>query len=111
MREISQKTKEKAVQLFLEADTYDEIAWKLGISKGSVVNIINEFREGDLLLSGDITEYVDELRRVAVYLKKREITVGQMGALLSLHEKLKDSVKDEDYIDEFRTSFKINQNQ
>ena len=46
MKEIQINLKMKALKLFLVGHTYDEIAEKAGIVKDSVVNIINEFREG-----------------------------------------------------------------
>ncbi len=47
MRELSQNIREQTVKLFLQGITYDDISSKLRIAKGSVVNIIDEFREGD----------------------------------------------------------------
>ena len=100
MRELSQNIREQTVKLFLQGVTYDDISWKLKIAKGSVVNIINEFREGDLSLSGDMTDYVDELRHLVVDLKKHEVTVGQMRAFLRFHNRLKDLEVDDEGIEE-----------
>ncbi len=100
MREINQNIREQKVKLFLQGFTYDDISWKLGIAKGSVVNIINEFREGDLSFSGDMTDYVDELRHVVVDLKKHEVTVGQMRSFLRFHNRLKDLEVDDEGIEE-----------
>ncbi len=99
MRELSQNVREQTVKLFLQGITYDDISWKLKIAKGSVVNIINEFREGDLSLSGDVTDYVDELRHVVVDLKKHEVTVGQMRSFLRFHNRLKDLEVDDEEIE------------
>ena len=100
MRELSQNIREQTVKLFLQGVTYDDISWKLKIAKGSVVNIINEFREGDLSLSGDMTDYVDELRHLVVDLKKHEVTVGQMRSFLRFHNRLKDLEVDDEGIEE-----------
>ena len=100
MRELSQNIREQTVKLFLQGITYDDISWKLKIAKGSVVNIINEFREGDLSLPDDITDYVDELRHVVVDLKKHEVTVGQMRSFLRFHNRLKDLEVDDEGIEE-----------
>jgi len=100
MREITQNIREQTVKLFLQGITYDDISWKLRIAKGSVVNIINEFREGDLSLSGDMTDYVDELRHLVVDLKKHEVTVGQMRSFLRFHNRLKDLEVDDEGIEE-----------
>jgi len=100
MKEITQNIREQTVKQFLQGITYDDISWKLRIAKGSVVNIINEFREGDLSLSGDMTDYVNELRHLVVDLKKREVTVGQMRAFLRFHNRLKDLGEDDEGIEE-----------
>ncbi len=100
MREISQNIREQTVKLFLQGITYDDISWKMRIAKGSVVNIIDEFRDGKLSLPNDMTDYVDELRHVVVDLKKHEITVGQMRAFLRFHNRLKDLGEDDEGIEE-----------
>ena len=41
MRELSVNVKLRAAKLFLTGYSYDEIARQIGISKGSVVNIID----------------------------------------------------------------------
>ena len=45
MKELSINLKMKVIKLFLNGHTYEEIAEQVGIAKGSVVNIINEFRD------------------------------------------------------------------
>ncbi len=100
MRKLSQNIREQTVKLFLQGVTYDDISWKLRIAKGSVVNIIDEFRDGKLSLSDDITVYVDELRHVVVDLKKHEVTVGQMRSFLRFHNRLKDLGEDDEGIEE-----------
>jgi len=71
MRELSFKTKQQVVVLFFSGLSYDQISQSMGISKGAVVNIIDDYREGRLVLTGNMTECVDELRRVAVDLDLR----------------------------------------
>ncbi len=99
MREITQNIREQTVKQFLQGITYDDISWKLKIAKGSVVNIIDEFRDGKLSLPDDITDYVDELRHVVVDLKKHEVTVGQMRSFLRFHNRLKDLEVDDEEIE------------
>ena len=43
MREINEYKKRKVIKLFLTGVSYDEITKELGIAKGSVVNIVNDF--------------------------------------------------------------------
>ncbi len=99
MRKLSQNIREQTVRLFLQGVTYDDISWKLRTAKGSVVNIIDEFRDGKLSLPDDITDLVDELRHVVVDLKKHEVTAGQMRAFLRFHNRLKDLGEDDEGIE------------
>ena len=89
MREINLTSKYKVVKLFLSGSAYAEIARQVGIAKGSVVNIINEFREGRLQVPPDMTEYVDALRQVAVDLRKNDTSIAQVQSCLKLDLKLR----------------------
>ncbi|MGD9118535.1 MAG: hypothetical protein PVJ08_07395 [Dehalococcoidia bacterium] len=100
MRKLSQNIRQQSVKLFLQGFTYDDISWKLRIAKGSVVNIIDEFREGKLSLPENMTDYVDELRHVAVDLKKHEVTVGQMRSFLRIHKRLNELGENDEGIEE-----------
>ena len=70
MRELNRDIKLQVIRLFLRGWTLDEIAQQLGIAKGSVVNVVNDYREGHLSVPADVIEYVDSLRRTAVDLRK-----------------------------------------
>jgi peptidoglycan hydrolase CwlO-like protein len=90
MREISLTSKYKVVKLFLTGSSYDEIAHQVGIAKGSVVNIIGEFREGHLPVPPDMAEYADALRQVAVDLRKNNTSIAQAQSCLKLDLKLRE---------------------
>jgi hypothetical protein len=60
MKEIGTNKKIKVIKLFWY--TYDEIAAELGIAKGSVVNITEAFRDGELMIAPN--EYMDALRKL-----------------------------------------------
>jgi transposase len=90
MKEISVNQKVKVIKLFLCGLSYDEISQQVGIAKGSVVNIVNEFREGLISLPPGVSEYVDELRKLVVDMKKHDTTVSQLKGYVKLHEKLKE---------------------
>ncbi|HUX48508.1 MAG TPA: hypothetical protein VMV76_04970 [Dehalococcoidia bacterium] len=90
MREISLTSKYKVVKLFLTGLSYDEISHQVGIAKGSVVNIISEFREGYLQVPPDMTEYVDALRQVAVDLRKNNSSIAQVQSCFKLDLKLRE---------------------
>ena len=90
MREISLTSKYKVVKLFLNGLSYDEIGRQVGIAKGSVVNIISEFREGYLQAPPGMTEYVDALRQVAVDLRKNNTSIAQVQSCCRLDLKLRE---------------------
>jgi len=90
MKEIKISVKLKAVKLFLGGDTFDEIAKQLGIAKGSVVNIIDDFRNGLLPLPFGMVEYVDELRHLVVDLKKQQTTIAAVKPYLKLYTRMKE---------------------
>jgi len=89
MREINIHKKTRIIRLYLRGLSYDEIVRQIGVSKGSVVNIVNDFREGKLRLPPDMSEYVDALRQVAVDLRKNDTTMAQLKSCLKIHSKLK----------------------
>ena len=84
MREISMELKLRVVKLFLTGSTFDEIAAQLPVSKGSVVSIVTDFRDGELSIPPGMTEYIDEIRRLVVDLKKQSTNVTQLKGYLKL---------------------------
>ena len=71
MREISMDLKLRVIKLFLTGLIFDEIAARLPVSKGSVVSIVADFRNGDMPIPPGMNEYIDELRRLVVDLRKQ----------------------------------------
>jgi len=90
MKEISLDKRNKVLKMFFHGSSYDDIARQIGIGKGSVVNIIEEFREGDLAIPSDMTEYVDSLRKVAVDMNKYDTSISQVMTYTRLHARLID---------------------
>jgi hypothetical protein len=88
MKGIKTSVKLKAIKLFLGGDTLDEIAKQLGIAKGSVVKIIEDFRNGILPIPPGMTEYIDALRHIAVDIKKSNTMVAQVLSCQKLHERI-----------------------
>jgi len=86
MKEIILIKKHKVIKLFFSGLSYDEIAVEVGISKGSVVNIIDEFKAGELPIAPD--EYIDALRELAVDMRKQHISVKQLKMYDKIHHKL-----------------------
>jgi len=90
MKALSLRQKETVIKLFLQGYTYDDICQKVGIGKGSAISIIDDFREGGIQPTPDMTEYIEELRRLAVDLKKQNSNVAEVKALLRLQGKIEE---------------------
>ena len=76
MPELSAQKKMNVVQLYLEGNSHDEIAAQAGVAKGSVSNIIGEFKAGKIIELDDPIEQVNLLRDLAVELKRRGADVA-----------------------------------
>ncbi len=86
MKEIGLNKKLKVIKLFFAGYTYDEIALELAIAKGSVVNIIDDFRNGELQIP--LSEYMDALRELAVDIRKQHTTVKKLQMYVAIDKKL-----------------------
>jgi len=78
------------IKLFFNGFSYDEIATKANVSKGSVSNVISDLKAGRFPEAGDIPEQTELLRELAVDLKQSRLTPGQAAvgviALSRFHE-------------------------
>lgn len=85
MNAMNMATKHRVIKMYLAGSTFDEIAVATGISKGSVCNIVEEYKAGELTQPPSATVSINELRNLAVDLKKHEISVSQCRALMKLY--------------------------
>ncbi|MFC1929997.1 hypothetical protein ACFLW6_03975 [Chloroflexota bacterium] len=90
MKELTYSKKRQVIKLFLDGLTYDEIGQRVSVAKGTVVNIIDEFREGSLPIPPGMVEYTDELRKLVIDLKKNSTGVAEVKSCLMLHARLKE---------------------
>lgn len=81
-RKIPVKKQLEVLRLYLQGYRYAEIVKLSEVSKGSVVNIIKKFRAGDFPGFDSFVDLFDELRSLAIQLKKRGF--GLSEALLGL---------------------------
>lgn len=107
MRELNQIIKEKVVRLFLAGHSYEDIAQQLDIAKGSVTNIIDEFRDGQISIPDDMADYVNELRRIAVDLRKHQVSLNQLRSYQKLHNKLHDMGADSEKVEQWLNFLQI----
>ena len=101
MREISLKAKRQVITLFFSGLSYDQLSRESGVSKGGVVNIIDDYRDGRLVVTGDMTECVDELRRVSADLKKYHTTVSQVISYTKIHNKIQEMGVDSESLEQW----------
>ena len=66
------------VRLYLNGDSYDEIAAQAGVSKGSVANVIADLKAGRLLAVDEPAEQIELLRELAVDLRRHRLVPGQV---------------------------------
>lgn len=90
MRTLTIEVKLRVVTLFLSGLPYDEIVEQVGISKGSVVGIVDDFREGRLPWPSGKTEFIDEVRRLVVDLRRKNTSVSQLRSCMKIHDRLEE---------------------
>jgi uncharacterized protein YoxC len=78
------------IRLYLNGLSYSEIAAKVGVSKGTVSNVVADLKAGKFPEAGDVSEQIELLHDLAIDLKKYRITAGQavagVNTLTRLHE-------------------------
>lgn len=70
MRKIPIKKRMEVLKLYFSGYSYDDIVRRTGVSKGSVVNIIKELRDGRYPEFEDVLDIVEELRDIAFKVRK-----------------------------------------
>lgn len=77
MKELTERKKLEILKLFLEGYSYDDISAKMDVAKGSVVNVVTDFKNGRFPAFTDVAELVDTLRELAVELRKKGAGVSE----------------------------------
>jgi len=88
MRTLSIQKKYAIIRLFLEGLPYDDIVRQTGAAKGSIVNVVEAFRNGDLQIPEGLRETLDSIRKLAVDLKKHDTSVIEVIQNLKIHNKV-----------------------
>jgi len=117
MERLTAKKKLSVVRLYLSGLSYDDIAAKSGVSKGTVANVAADLRAGMISEAADVGEYIEQLRELSFDLKRSELTPGQCAVGLILLKQISEcgldpadinrwpmilkSVRNEDDINEF----------
>ncbi len=90
MEKLSLKKKLFVIRLYFEGLSYDEIAAKAGVGKGTVANVITELKAGRFPEFGDLSEQIDLLRELAVDLKRTRLTPVQAAVGVSVLSRLQE---------------------
>lgn len=87
MRPISFKQKIEVIELYLEGLSTNEIVEKTQISKGAVVSILQNAREGEFP-DLELKDKIDELHALSVRLKKEALDLVQASIGFSFFQRL-----------------------
>jgi hypothetical protein len=88
MKEIPRTKKVEVAQHYLTGSSYRDIENETGVSHGSIVNIVKELEDGGLTISGSPFDQVNDLRQLAIDLKKTGQQPSQALLGLSLYSRL-----------------------
>lgn len=77
MERLSARKKDAIIKLYLSGCSYDEVAAKVGVSKGTVFNVIAELKAGKFPEAAGAGEQIELLRELSIELKRSRLTPGQ----------------------------------
>jgi len=80
MEKLSTKKKLAVVRQYLSGLSYDEIASKSSVSKGTVANVVADLKAGRFPEAADAAEHIELLRELSLDLKRSKLTPGQCAA-------------------------------
>jgi len=84
MEKLSSKKRLNITRHYLSGLSYDEIAAKNGVSKGTVANVVADLKAGRFPEATDIGEHIDLLRELSLDLKRLNLTPGQCATGLAI---------------------------
>jgi predicted nucleic acid-binding Zn-ribbon protein len=90
MERLTAKKKLTVVRLYFSGLSYDEIAAKCGVSKGTVANVVAELKAGVIPEAADAGEHVELLRELSIDLKQLNLTPGRCALGLILLTRIRD---------------------
>ncbi len=84
MEKLSTRKRLSIARQYLSGSSYDEIATKSSVSKGTVANVVAELKVGGFPEAADIGEHIDLLRELSLDLKRLNVTPGQCATGLAV---------------------------
>ena len=107
MERLTAKKKLAVVRLYLSGLSYDEIAAKCGVSKGTVANVVAELKAGMIPEAADVGEHIELLRELSLDLKQSKLTPGQCAVGLILLTRISECGLDPADIDRWPMILKV----
>jgi len=111
MERLTAKKKLAVVRLYLSGLSYDEIAAKCGVSKGTVANVVAELKAGMIPEAADVGEHIELLRELSLDLKQSKLTPGQCAVGLILLTRISECGLDPADIDRWPMILKVVRNE
>jgi len=111
MERLTAKKKLAVVRLYLSGLSYDEIAARSGVSKGTVANVVAELKAGKIPEAADTGEHIELLRELSLDLKRSNLTPGQCAIGLILLTRISECGLDPADIDRWPTILKAVRNE
>lgn len=90
MEKLSLRKQAMIVRLYLNGLSYSEIAAKVGVSKGTVANVITELKAGRFPEAGEVSDQIELLRELAVDLRKSGLTPGRALAGIAVLSRIEE---------------------
>ena len=88
MEKLTAQKKISIVRQYLSGLSYDEIAAKTRVSKGSVANVVTDLKAGEIPEAADIVEQIELLRELSIDLKASALTPGQCAVGLTVFKRI-----------------------
>jgi len=77
MEKLTARKKLGIVKFYLSGLSYDEVASRNGVSKGTVANVVAELKAGSFPEAADVGEHIEILRELSIDLKRSRLSPGQ----------------------------------
>ncbi len=90
MERLSAKKKVAIVRQYLSGLSYDEVAVKSGVAKGTVANVVVELKAGKFPEAADVVEHIELLRELSLELKRSKLTPEQCAMGLIVLTRIKE---------------------
>ena len=111
MERLTAKKKLAVVRLYLSGLSYDDIAARSGVSKGTVANVVADLKAGSFPEAADVGEHIELLRELSFDLKRSKLTPGQCAAGLIFLNRISECGLDPADIDRWPMILKSVRNQ